>query len=39
MIREFIDIYRKRIQAQDWMSVETRARAARKLDCMRIKVG
>lgn len=39
MIREFIDIYHKRIQAQDWMSVETRARAARKLDCMRIKVG
>ena len=39
MIREFIDIYRKRIQAQDWMSVETRARAARKLDCMRVKVG
>lgn len=39
MIREFIAIYKERIQALDWMSAETKAKAIRKLDTMKIKVG
>ncbi len=39
MIHEFIDIYKARIQALDWMSAETKAKAIRKLDTMQIKVG
>lgn len=39
MIREFISIYKQRIQALDWMSEATKAKAIRKLDAMKIKVG
>ncbi len=39
MIAEFIDIYKDRIQAQDWMSAETKAMAVKKLDAMGVKVG
>ena len=39
MIREFIAIYKERIQAQDWMSQTTKAKAVRKLDTMGVKVG
>ena len=39
MIREFIAIYKERIQAQDWMSDATKAKAIRKLDTMGVKVG
>ena len=39
MIREFIAIYKERIQAQDWMSGATKAKAIRKLDTMGVKVG
>lgn len=39
MIAEFIDIYKDRIQAQDWMSAETKAMAVKKLDTMGVKVG
>ena len=39
MIREFIAIYKERIQAQDWMSQATKAKAIRKLDTMGVKVG
>ncbi len=39
MIREFIAIYKERIQALDWMSDATKAKAIRKLDTMGIKVG
>ena len=39
MIGEFIAIYKERILAQDWMSAETKAKAAKKLDTMGVKVG
>lgn len=39
MIAEFIDIYKDRIQALDWMSDETKAMAVKKLDSMGVKVG
>ncbi len=39
MIREFIAVYKERINALDWMSAETKAKAIRKLDAMKIKVG
>lgn len=39
MIGELIHIYRRRIQEQDWMSAETRARAGRKLEFHALKVG
>ena len=39
MIAEFIEIYKERIKAQDWMSEETRAMALKKLDTMQVKVG
>ena len=39
MIGEFIAIYKERIEAQDWMSEETKAMAIRKLDTMQVKVG
>ena len=39
MIAEFIAIYKERIQAQDWMSEETKAMALKKLDTMQVKVG
>ncbi len=39
MIREFIAIYKTRIEALGWMSAETKQKAIRKLDTMKIKVG
>lgn len=39
MIRQFLSIFKERIQAQDWMSDATKARAIKKLDTMGIKVG
>lgn len=39
MIGEFIDIYKERIRAQDWMSAATKAKAIKKLDTMGVKVG
>ena len=39
MIGEFIDIYKERLEAQEWMSEETRAMALKKLDTMQVKVG
>lgn len=39
MVYAFIDIYKERLQAQDWMSQETRAMALKKLDTLGVKVG
>lgn len=39
MIRDFIAIYKQRIQALEWMSPATKAKAIAKLDAMQIKVG
>ena len=39
MVGEFIEIYKKRISALDWMSGETKAMAAKKLDTMTVKIG
>ncbi len=39
MCREFIAIYRERLQTLDWMSETTKAKALKKLDAMNIKVG
>lgn len=39
MIGEFIAIYKERLEAQDWMSEETKAMAVKKLDTMQVKVG
>lgn len=39
MIGEFIAIYKERLNAQEWMSEETRAMALKKLDTMQVKVG
>lgn len=39
MIKEFIGIYKERIQALDWMSDATKEKAVKKLDTMQIKVG
>lgn len=39
MIGEFIAIYKTRIESLDWMSTETKQKAIRKLDTMKIKVG
>ena len=39
MIEDFRDIYRNRIQALDWMSDATKAKAVEKLDSMTVNVG
>ncbi len=39
MVKDFIGIYRERIQALDWMSDTTKQKALRKLDTMKIKIG
>lgn len=39
MVKDFIAIYRERIQALDWMSDATKQKALRKLDTMKIKIG
>ena len=39
MIGEFLAIYKARIETLDWMSAQTKEKAIRKLDTMKIKVG
>ena len=39
MVREFIAIYKDRIAKLDWMSQETKAKAIRKHDAMKVKIG
>ena len=39
MIHEFLEIYKTRIEALDWMSDATKQKAICKLDTMKIKVG
>ena len=39
MIHEFLEIYKARIEALDWMSDATKQKAIAKLDTMKIKVG
>lgn len=39
MVKDFISIYKERIQKLDWMSDATKEKAIRKLDTMSIKIG
>ncbi|MDO3411109.1 M13 family metallopeptidase [Saccharibacillus sp. CPCC 101409] len=39
MVGQFIGVYKQRIQDLDWMSETTKAKALKKLDTMKIKVG
>ncbi|OWA34919.1 peptidase [Saccharibacillus sp. O16] len=39
MVQQFIDVYKQRIQKLDWMSETTKAKAIKKLDTMKVKVG
>lgn len=39
MIYEFIEVYKERIKSLEWMSEQTRQKALRKLETMRVKVG
>lgn len=39
MVQEFLDIYKERIQALDWMSSSTKAKALEKLNTMAVNVG
>ncbi len=39
MVQEFVDIFKGRIEKLTWMSQTTKAKAIKKLDTMRIKVG
>lgn len=39
MVKRFIGVYKERIQALDWMSETTKAKAIKKLDKMTIKIG
>ncbi|MDE7244523.1 MAG: M13 family metallopeptidase [Oscillospiraceae bacterium] len=39
MIQDFLGIYKERIQALDWMSDATKAKALKKLDTMAVNVG
>lgn len=39
MVRDFISIYKEKIQALDWMSDATKKKAIEKLDSMGVKVG
>ncbi|NGZ76727.1 M13-type metalloendopeptidase [Saccharibacillus alkalitolerans] len=39
MVGEFIGVYKQRIQNLDWMSETTKAKAVKKLETMKIKVG
>jgi len=39
MVRNLTESYRRRIQALDWMSADTRAEALKKLDTYSVKVG
>ena len=39
MVHNFIQVYKKRLENNDWLSAETKAMALRKLDTMAIQVG
>ncbi len=39
MVRDFIGIYKEKLQKLDWMSDSTKAKAIEKLDSIKIKVG
>lgn len=39
MVRDIMDVYRRRIEALDWMSAQTKEKALRKLDTMGVKIG
>ncbi|MFU1795704.1 M13-type metalloendopeptidase [Paenibacillus azoreducens] len=39
MVKQFIEVYKERIKALDWMSEGTKAKAIKKLDKMTIKIG
>ena len=39
MIKDFIGVYKQRLQKLDWMSQETKDMAIKKLDSMTVKVG
>jgi putative endopeptidase len=39
MVKQFIEVYKERIKALDWMSEATKAKAIKKLDKMTIKIG
>ena len=39
MAEQFIGVYKQRIQDLDWMSEATKAKALKKLDTMKVKVG
>lgn len=39
MVKDIIEVYRKRIENLTWMSDETKEKAIKKLDTMRIKIG
>lgn len=39
MVQQFIGVYKQRIQNLDWMSETTKAKAIKKLDTMKVKVG
>lgn len=39
LVQEIIEVYRGRIDKQDWMSAATKEKAKRKLDTMNVKIG
>lgn len=39
MVYEIIDVYRNKLDQQDWMSDETKEKAKKKLDTMNLKIG
>ena len=39
LVQEIIEVYRGRIDKQDWMSEATKEKAKRKLDTMNVKIG
>lgn len=39
MTREIIGVFKKRIDALDWMAEKTKAKAKKKLDSMKVKIG
>ncbi|SMG18440.1 M13-type metalloendopeptidase [Paenibacillus aquistagni] len=39
MVKQFIEVYKKRIMALDWMSDQTKAKAVKKLEKMTVKIG
>ncbi|MDR0268008.1 M13 family metallopeptidase, partial [Paenibacillus sp.] len=39
MVKQFIEVYKERIKALDWMSEATKTKATKKLDKMTVKIG